>query len=164
MARAGSVSSSKSDQRRRRPASASALKKKRKKRTLSSKSCHGGKGIPPGLRKHAEILCVLSKSSPSVTKKLIASADRSLLKTLGECSLNVLKGVIPLTPLQKKRLRRYKTTIRLVSKKSTNHTRRRALLQRGGFVPLLLKTVLPFVLQALPPLVGFLGKKIAGKR
>lgn len=129
------------------------------KKKTSGRTC--AKGIPPRLRKYAEVLCILSKSSPKVTKRLILTADPALLKTISECSLNVLRGAIPLTPLQKKRLSRYKSTIRIISKRSTSSSQRRALLQKGGFVPILLKTILPLV---LPSLVSFIGKKIAGRR
>jgi hypothetical protein len=65
-----------------------------------------------------------------------------------ECSLNLLKGVVPLTPCQKRRLVRYKAHLRdLANKKVSRKRKRQRLNQKGGN----LRSDL------LPPVVGVLG-------
>ena len=63
-------------------------------------------------------LQVLVKSKPKLRKLLIEHGPVSLITSICECALNLLKGVIPLTPRQKRRLARYKTHLRgLAAKK-----------------------------------------------
>ena len=63
-------------------------------------------------------LQVLAKSKPKLRKLLIEHGPVSLVTSICECALNLLKGVIPLTPRQKRRLACYKTHLRgLASKK-----------------------------------------------
>ena len=54
-------------------------------------------------------LQALVKCRPKVRKLLIEHGPTDLITSICECSLNVLKGVIPLTLSQKRRLARYKT-------------------------------------------------------
>jgi hypothetical protein len=78
---------------------------------------------------------------------LIAHATSEVLFAVCECSLNLLKGVIPLTPRQKRMLSRYKTHLRaLTNKKVSKKRKKRYLTQKGGC---LLTTVLPPVINVL---------------
>lgn len=98
------------------------------------------------LRKNIHTLKLLGKAKPAAVKAIIKSGDKALVNALCECCLNVLKGNIPLTPTQKKRLSKYKTCIRALAKKNTPLKKRKALLQKGGFIGAL-----------LPPALGLLG-------
>lgn len=92
------------------------------------------------LQKHAPTLRALSTISPAMCKAVIKAADKDLINTLCECSHNVLKGNVPLTPAQKNRLRRHKRTLRgLVQKQSLG--KKKTLLQSGGFLGALLGPV-----------------------
>ncbi len=90
-------------------------------------------------------LQVLAKSKPKLRKLLIDHVSPSVLAAICECSLNVLKGVIPLAPCQKQRLARYKTHLRALANKTVS--KKQYLKQRGGG----LLNVL------LPPAIGVLG-------
>lgn len=94
------------------------------------------------LRKNALMLKVLSKATPAATKAIIKTGGHDLVNALCECSLNLLKGNVPLTPQQKKRLSRYKTTLRALAERKTSWKKRKALLQKGGFLQHLLLPVL----------------------
>lgn len=93
------------------------------------------------LRRNGAILKVLCKASPATTKALIQSASPDLVKALCECALNVLKGRVTVSSLQKKKLTRHKRDLRDLVKKKTSFKRRRQILQKGGFLGLLLKPV-----------------------
>ena len=54
-------------------------------------------------------LQVLVKFKPKLRELLIEHGPVSLITSICECALNLLKGVIPLTPRQKRRLARYET-------------------------------------------------------
>lgn len=105
--------------------------------------------LPPNVRRHAHVLCVLAKAKPKVVKELLSGADVSLLKAISECSYNVLQGRVKLTSEQKRRLSRYKTVLRTIVAKNTSCKRKKALAQKGGFLGALLGTVAPFILKAI---------------
>ena len=101
------------------------------------------------LKKYAPYLKVLAITSPKMCKAMVQHADAHLLRCLCECAHNILKGNVPLSPPQKKRLARYKKSLRtLLSKKASVKTKKRTL-QKGGFVPALLQPLLNSVLKHL---------------
>ena len=85
------------------------------------------------LRKHSSVLRVLKTAKPSIVRRIIKNGSNDLLCVLCECFHNVIKGYIPLTHFQKKRLQRHKNTLRTLankkkltlSKKKTTVTKRR---------------------------------------
>jgi hypothetical protein len=84
--------------------------------------------------------------------KLVNKAKRCVINAISEIAHNCLKGNIPLTECKKKKLKRYQKTLRLLAKpKSITLTKKRELIgQRGGFLNLL-----------LPSLVGLLSTAIS---
>ena len=60
------------------------------------------------LKKHANELVYLQKARPCIRNHLITKADRSLVDCLCECADNILRGNVPLTKLQKEKLKRNK--------------------------------------------------------
>ena len=65
-------------------------------------------------------LQVLVKSKPKLRKLLIEHGPESLITSICECAQNLLKGVIPLTPRQKRRLARYKKYLRGLANNNNN--------------------------------------------
>lgn len=98
------------------------------------------------VKKYAPVLRLLSKAKPQGVKAIIKAADKELVNTLCECSLNVLRGVVRLSPSQKQKLARHKNTLRALAQKSASLQRKKALLQKGGFLGAL-----------LGPVIGLLG-------
>ena len=77
------------------------------------------------VRKQAPVLKYLCKAKPRQAKAIINTADDELLKTLCECSLNVLKGGIPVSTHQKQKLRRYKRQLHTLASKNGSLTRKK---------------------------------------
>ena len=76
-------------------------------------------------------LQILAKSKPKLRKILIENVPESVITTIYECCLNTLKGVIALTPRQKRRLAPYKTHLRaLVNRKVSRKCKKTYLMQR----------------------------------
>ena len=94
------------------------------------------------LRKYGPLLRWLYKAKPSSAKAIIKTGDKELMKILSECSLNVLKGVVPLKGIQRSRLKKYKNNLRTLSKRKISCSRKKALLQKGGFLKALLGPIL----------------------
>ena len=106
------------------------------------------------VRKHAALLQWLKTAKPATAKAVIKAADKELINTICECCLNVLKGNVPLTSQQKKKLAVHKSTLRtLAQKKVSLHRKKRALTQRGGAL-----------LGALAaPIIGLLGTLLGSR-
>ena len=74
---------------------------------------------------------ILAKSKPKLRKILIENVPESVITAIYECCLNTLKGVIPLTPRQKRRLAPYKTHLRaLANRKVSRKHEKTYLMQR----------------------------------
>ena len=97
-------------------------------------------------------LQVMGKCGPKLRKFMINNVPAEVITAICECSLNLLKGVIPVTPRQKRRLARYKTHLRdLASKKVSRKRKKQRLNKKGGN---LLSALLPPVLSVLGSLSG----------
>ena len=84
-------------------------------------------------------------------KAIIANADADFLCCLAECSYNIIKGNVPLTAAHKKKLKKYKTYMRTLSKKKTSAKQKKEILQNGGFLSAFLA---PLASTVLAPLLG----------
>ncbi|KAI8477988.1 hypothetical protein Bbelb_053410 [Branchiostoma belcheri] len=94
------------------------------------------------LHRHADCLRVLSKANPKLRKAILSSAPNDLLKSICDCTHNILEGNIRLTPGQRKGLARHKSTLRqLGDKKIPLSKKRQTLIQKGGFLSLLLNPI-----------------------
>jgi hypothetical protein len=60
---------------------------------------------------------------------------------LCECADNILRGNVPLTKLQKEKLKRNKAGLRALTKKSFSLKQKKAFLQKGGFLGSLLAPI-----------------------
>ena len=102
--------------------------------------------LPPRIRKHSGELHSLARAKPIAVKKIIRAADKDLVKTLCECSLNVLKGNVSISSRQKKRLSHHKKGLRELTQPKVSLKKKKVILQRGGFVGALLAGLLPALL------------------
>ena len=113
--------------------------------------------------KHKKELLILSKASPSLAQKILAKSPNSLLKALCEIALNILNGVIKLSPAKKQRLSKFKSQLRGLANKGTSQSKREHL-QTGGFLASLLSIGLPLAYNGIRALVTAIKRKKATKR
>lgn len=85
------------------------------------------------LRKHAADIAYLNRAKPCVRKHLIQKADRSLVECFCEIADNILKGNLPLTSKQKTTLKKNKTGLRTLAKRSASLKRRRPSYRKEDF-------------------------------
>jgi len=90
----------------------------------------------------------LRRCNNKTRKALLSGGGKQLQLCLRECAVNVLKGNVYLNKKQFKKLAKYKKQIRDLSKKSTSQKKRQKIVQRGGFLPLLLAPVIGSLLGA----------------
>ena len=114
------------------------------------------------LNRHRRTLMILSKATPKAAKKIIARAPASLIKAISEICLNLITGVIPLTATKKKRLGRYKDSLRSMSSNEGVAVKRQ-VLQNGGFLKALTSLAIPLIFKTVESLVGHIKKRNAKK-
>lgn len=84
-------------------------------------------------------------------KGILEKLPNSGIKAICECSLNVLKGNVPLSERQKSCLSKHKNVLRRISnKKCPLHTKRKLIVQNGGF----LNVLIPAALTAITGLIN----------
>ena len=81
------------------------------------------------LKNHASDIVYLQKGRPCIRNHLITKADRSLVDCLCECADNILRGNVPLTKLQKEKLKRNKAGLRALTNKSVSLKKKKSILQ-----------------------------------
>ncbi len=96
------------------------------------------------------LLQVLANSKPQIRNAIVQHGPTDLIKAISEIVLNVLKGVIKITPRQRKRLARYKNKLRaLTNNKVSEKTKRKFLSQKGGGGGALAAILVPLAIAAL---------------
>ena len=95
--------------------------------------------MPQCVVRNQEFLKQLHSSKAVHRTKLIKKASKDNIDAISEVALNTLRGNIPLNPKQKRELKKHRSKIRsLVHSKSSVKKRKHILVQKGGFLPLLL--------------------------
>ena len=86
----------------------------------------------------------LIKTCPNTLRKdLLKKLPSRSVKAICECTLNVLKGNVPLSSYQKKSLSKYKATLRKIgAKKGSLFHKKKLIIQRGGFLNILIPAAL----------------------
>ena len=95
-------------------------------------------------------LLVLENARPKLRKVIISNCNKDLLHSISECVLNVLNGNIRLSDCAKRKLKKYKSSLRsLVDRRLPRSAKTKLIVQRGGFL-------LPILSAMLPALAGLL--------
>lgn len=106
--------------------------------------------LPKRLKDNRFLLYSLYKANPNLRKAIIKHSNPGLIKAISEISLNTLKGNIATTPASKRKLQKYKNKLRcLACRKRSLNSKRRILVQEGGFLPTLIGTLLSGIIGSL---------------
>lgn len=96
------------------------------------------------LKANRHILCSLKNCSPKMHKGILKSCPKETIFAILDIIYNTLNGKLRLTPLEKKRLARYKIPLRKIISHSTSlPLKRKILVQSGsGFLGLIIGSLL----------------------
>lgn len=97
------------------------------------------------MRQNLHILKLLAKSAPVQRRHIIQTAPKDLIEALSEGSLNLLKGRVQLSKNRLSKLRRFKKQIKVLASCKTSVRKKKQVLQRGGFLPLLASVLVPAI-------------------
>lgn len=95
------------------------------------------------VRKHLPILKLVQVAKPKLRKSIILHCDLDLINTIDECVYNTLNGNVPISDIEKKKLKKFKTVLRKILKtKGGLAKKRKVIVQSGGvFLPHLLQPI-----------------------
>ena len=107
------------------------------------------------VRRNIDFLNVLAKCNKKQRQAILEHCDKDLILALSEIAINVLKGIVKLTPAQKAKLNRFKKHLRKLAERQVpiKH-KKRFLVEKGGSL----------LLSLLPPVLSFLGETIFKKK
>jgi len=94
------------------------------------------------LKKNALYLKVLHQLPSRQRNNMLKKAPNSLIKVISQCSYNVLKGNVKLNNIEKRKLKKYKKSLRELSKKRASLKKKREMIMKGGFLGALIGPVL----------------------
>lgn len=94
------------------------------------------------INSNINFLKFLSTCNVKQRKAILKLATKDEILSLTEVCINLLGGNIELTLSERKRLKKHSKTIRGVSGKIPFTQKKKLLVQRGGFLPLLLAPLL----------------------
>lgn len=100
---------------------------------------------PHRFRRNYKFLKELKKAKKVKRRQLLESAPKDSILCLCDCANNILRGNVPLKLREKKCLSHHKSTLRALAsgKRSKDIKKKRKLLiQKGGFLPMLLAPIL----------------------
>ena len=110
----------------------------------------------PLIKKHGTMVMALAQAAPTFRKKVLEQVPPDFVKCVSECCHNVLKGNVPLSDSQKRRLHPQRRLLRLFAdKKISTIKKKKVLNQHGGFLPLL-----GLLAPAIAPILGSVVKGI----
>lgn len=95
------------------------------------------------LKKNRHFLHALLGAKSSMRKAILQNAEPDLIKTVAEIVLNLLHGNIKLSKNHRSGLIKYKSCLRKIGRSDGNLAqKRKVLVQSGGFLPILLSSLL----------------------
>jgi len=107
------------------------------------------------LKDNIHLLHVLKSGNPAIRNFMLKNSSNSFTKCLCEICLNILKGSIPLSAVQKKHLKRYRSTLHLLANKKQSLLRKkREIIQKGGILPLILTPILSIAAELLEKFIS----------
>lgn len=102
------------------------------------------------LKDNKHMLYILKDCKPKLRKALVQNASKELITTINEIILNTLNGNNPIDKNTKLKLRKYKSHMRsLICPKKSIASKRKVLVQNGGFLPALITSLLSGVIGKL---------------
>ena len=90
-------------------------------------------------------LLFLGKCNSKTRKLILQNANSKLINAIRECLHNFLKGNVPFHKKDMNKIKKYKKSIRSLVSKSCLKRNREILVQKGGFLPFIIPTIVDLV-------------------
>ena len=109
------------------------------------------------LKKHIDMLRMLHEAKEHTRRGFLKCCPGDVCNAISEVASNTLKGNIPLTDAQYAGLKRHAKDLEALARKKTSLTKKRQIIQKGGFITALLGPAL----RLLTPVIGSMAKSLA---
>jgi hypothetical protein len=97
---------------------------------------------PERLKRNLTFLDLLVKAKKRQRDALINTATSDQLQCICDCATNILNENIPLTECEIKKLLRFQKHIRYIANSEDRIGNKKVVIQKGGFLPILLTPIL----------------------
>lgn len=105
---------------------------------------------------HLSLLKSICVCKRKLRNGIIQNGNKNFIKSICECCHNLLKGNIKLPKEDLEKIRKYKAAIRKILKKSSLKTKKKFLIQHGGFLQILI----PAAVSAISSIISsFINKE-----
>jgi len=94
------------------------------------------------VKKFLPVLRRIRNMGNKARRDYVKKCNREFIDCVSEYAKNVIKGNVPMSGLQKAKLRRRRKDVEALAIKKTSLTKKRRILQKGGFLTALLPLVL----------------------
>lgn len=94
------------------------------------------------LKTQLDLLKVIGSARTPYRTAILQHADKNLVHVLCEIIHNVLKGNLKIPQEDKEKLRKFRRTLYTLLKKSSLKSKRKILVQKGGFLQFLIPAVI----------------------
>ncbi len=106
------------------------------------------------IKNQKDILTALASCKLCMRKVIIEKADKKLIQVICECVLNMLSGNLDINTTDLNKLRKYKHIFRKLIQKSNLKTKKKILVQHGGFLQYLLPAVITGISSIVSSLIS----------
>jgi hypothetical protein len=106
------------------------------------------------LKKNKDLLVALSSCKPKIRKAILQNADKDLIDAICQCVFNLLDGNINLSNTEKIKLSQYKRKLRKIIEKSNFKTKKKILIQKGGFLQFLIPAAITGISEIISSLIS----------
>lgn len=89
-----------------------------------------------------DLLKTLGNCKNKLRKSIIVKSNRKLVQAICELIDNTLRGNLKFLKFDYNNLKKYKHTFRKLLKKSNLKTKKKILIQHGGFLPILIPSII----------------------
>lgn len=110
------------------------------------------------LKEHFFILMSLQAADKRIRQSAMQHASKEMLLAITEIARNIVRGNVPLSTSQFNELNKSGDELNELANRKTSTTRKRAIVQSGGFINLLAGPLLRAVGPMLAPLLGSVVK------
>lgn len=114
------------------------------------------------LPKHIHDLKILHRCKECQRRKFLKNAQHSLIHCICEICFNILNGNVPLNIAQKNKLKKHKNFMRYLTRSKNRkliQQKRKLIIQKGGFLPLILTPLLTIAADLITDLIIKNNKK-----
>ena len=99
--------------------------------------------VEPGFLKHKTMLKTIFNAKDNRGREILHQVGNDVIKSISEVALNVMKGIIPVSPREKDILRSWKSQLKTLSNKSSSiKKKRQVLMDNTKLTRMLIKFVL----------------------